>query len=118
MLTTRTFAALAASALALVSAPAMAGEAALIANEDGSRSMEISYADLNLTSDAGVAALDKRINRAIAKVCKTDNRFDQLKCRDVARKGAAKRTEVAIAQAHSKANYAAAQGKDGAVVGN
>lgn len=55
-----------AAALALISAiaaPAVAAEAAT------KQSAAVTYADLNLASDAGRAVLDRRIEHAVEKVC-------------------------------------------------
>lgn len=43
-------------------------------NADGTRSVRVSYADLNLATQAGRAALDGRLDRAYKMVCSTPHR--------------------------------------------
>lgn len=56
--------ALAAVALAALSTPASAE----------TLSIEIEHTDLNLASKAGLAALERRIERAVDRICSTDSR--------------------------------------------
>ena len=53
--------ALALAALTAVPSPAIA--------RDAGPTQAVSYADLDLTSPAGVAALDRRLDRAVDRVC-------------------------------------------------
>jgi len=55
------------AALATVPSHAVAGEAA--------PTEQVSYADLDLTSEAGVTALDRRLDRAVKRVCGNPGRF-------------------------------------------
>ena len=58
--------------MALMSVAMVAGAVHATASEAGSENYEVvkvSYADLNLASDAGIATLQRRIDRAAAKVC-------------------------------------------------
>lgn len=52
----------AATALVAISTPAIAGS-------DTTKSMEVEYRDLNLSTAAGQELLDRRIDHAAAKVC-------------------------------------------------
>ena len=64
---TRTFA-FTASALAIMAAAAIASPAR--AADSGTQSIKIQYRDLDLTDDAGAAALKRRIARAAAEICR------------------------------------------------
>ena len=73
------------------------------AHADETRSVRISYADLNLSSPAGQKALDARVRRAISEVCDSGLQdplawsSDVRRCREKARAGA--HTQVAVAMA-------------------
>ncbi len=74
---------------------------------------EVRYGDLNLTSDAGVAQLQRRIKAAAAKACgRTDSRDLKASqaaatCRQAAVAEAAPKIELAVANARSGQDLAA-----------
>jgi UrcA family protein len=57
--------------------------------------VHVAYRDLNLQSPAGVQVLDRRIARAIAKVCPDFAGFELARKRATSRCRAAKQAEVA-----------------------
>ena len=70
---TKTFAFAAATAAALAASPALA--------QDRHHTTEVVYADLDLTSDAGVDRLDARIRSAVSRVCSTTATPDRIEQR-------------------------------------
>lgn len=88
-----------------IAAPAMAR------SPDGT--IRIDYTDLDLASDAGVAELQARVERAAAKVCgEADNRDltamrEAARCRAVALESAQPQVQFALAQARAQRSYAA-----------
>ncbi len=93
-------------AAALVSIPANA-------QANGTGSVEVSYADLDLTSAAGQTVLIKRLKDASGKVCGNDFRGSQLErsqarqCRNTLNRVAQSRAQVVIAMRNSDASLAA-----------
>lgn len=105
MLSKSLFAAVAAATL--LTAPAYAGDA----NET---SVAVHYGDLNLASEAGVAAFTARVTRAAASVCRPDDirRLDQAQafnaCRIKAIVDAKPQMQLAINAARKGEAYAQA----------
>jgi UrcA family protein len=83
-----------------------------MAQEDNT-SVTVSYADLNLQTPAGAAALEQRVHRAVYEVCgSADDRdlsdwFAQKKCRAEAFKDAGAKMARAVAAARAPAQFAA-----------
>lgn len=92
---------------AVLGGPALAQPAA-----DGN-SATVRTADLDLSTDAGAAALHSRVVRAAGTVCGTADQRDLaamdsvMACRKVAMASAAPQVELALAAAHSNRAYAA-----------
>ena len=59
---------LVASAILVMAVPAMASASSFI-NEEGELVVQVSYADLNLSSEAGLVALYKRLQGASSAAC-------------------------------------------------
>lgn len=76
------------------------------------RTQEVRFADLDLTSAAGVTALDQRIDRATRSVCGVNGArtlqeiTDARRCQKIALNDAAPRVQFAVAQARSNQGYA------------
>jgi len=94
------------SAFAIVAAPAMA--------QEETTSVAVSYADLNLQTHAGVAALERRITRAVDEVCGSGENsldlndwFGAKKCRTEALRDAHDKMSLAIAAASAPTHLAA-----------
>lgn len=104
--TLRTFALVTVAAASAVSitAPAFAAGDA--------QSRTISYADLDLKSDAGVARLDKRVRAALGEVCGRPDTRDlaarahAIECRRVAMETVRPNVELAVATARSDTQLA------------
>jgi UrcA family protein len=103
---TRTFA-LAASALAIVAAAATASPAH--AADKTTQSTTIHYRDLDLTTDAGAAALKQRIGRAAATVC---GPADGRTLDDLARYNACRTAAIASASPQMDAVIASVRSSD------
>lgn len=111
MTTTKTFSIKTLSGAALAAAAALAlplGAAQAAGQDSAEREITISYADLNLASQAGQMILDERIEDAIVKVCGTyEGRptFDAAvrKCQQQTRINAMQSRDLAVA------NYGRAQ---------
>jgi UrcA family protein len=103
---TRTFA-LAASALAIMAAAAIASPA--YAADDGTQSTTIHYRDLDLTTDAGAAALKQRIGHAAANVC---GPADGRTLDDLARYNACRNAAIASASPQMDAVIASVRSSD------
>jgi UrcA family protein len=78
------------------------------ANDDSeTRTEAVYYNDLNLASPAGVKVLDRRLDRAVKRVCGTDEAFDvvtrtqSLECERETHLAVAKQRQFVIAQANS-----------------
>jgi UrcA family protein len=101
---TRTFA-LTASALAIMTAAAIASPAH--AADSDTKSTKIHYRDLDLTTDTGAAALKQRIVHAAARVCgpvdgsTLEDRARFEACRDTAIAGASPQMNAVIASVRS-----------------
>jgi len=73
----------------------------------------VSYADLNLRTEEGVAKLDRRIHRAVTRLCAAEGiaalraRVQIRKCRETASLRAQPQKLQAIAAARRAPNYAA-----------
>lgn len=91
------------AAALLLSPPAFAGE---------ERSVPVRYGDLDLTSDADVAKLDKRIRSAARRVCDDHGTRDiermmlASQCRNDALTQARPKVEFAVAAARTGKDYA------------
>ena len=96
------------AALLLAAAPALAAPA------PGNSSETVSYADLNLASPAGIAALDRRIDRAVRRVCGASHPadlntgFQVRQCRVTAYRSIAARRSAALAAASTSSGGLAA----------
>lgn len=72
---------------------------------DETRTERVDYSDLNLASDAGIKTLDRRLDRAVRRVCGTDDmhnlqeRAQVIECQAKARAGIVPQRKFAIAQA-------------------
>ena len=94
--------------LTLLAAVALSSTAALA----DAPTMRVSYADLNLTSPAGVAALKARVARAATTVCALDGSRDvqslmaERACRSAALASADLPMQTAIAAANSQRQLA------------
>ncbi|PAX06996.1 UrcA family protein [Sphingomonas lenta] len=81
---------------------AEAGPTAVRHNLDGSRSVHVSYADLNLATEAGKATFNRRLRRAYRAVCPQPGFgpgiVEPPQCRRVAAAGAKRSVELAIAR--------------------
>jgi UrcA family protein len=69
----------------------------------------VPYADLNLASEAGIETLDRRLERAVKRVCGGDARHlglqdEVIACREKARAGIAPQRNYAIARATGRQN--------------
>jgi UrcA family protein len=69
----------------------------------------VPYADLNLASEAGIETLDRRLERAVKRVCGGDARHmglqdEVIECREKARAGIAPQRNYAIARATGRQN--------------
>ncbi len=101
---TRTFA-FAASALVIMTAASVAGPAS--AADAGAQSSRIHYRDLDLTTDAGAAALQQRIARAAANICgpadgrTLDDQARSVACRNTAIASASPQMNAVIASVRS-----------------
>jgi UrcA family protein len=77
----------------------------------------VSYADLDLTTPAGIAALDARLDQAVRRVCGDPYPRDLIGRRDVERCRAQTRASIqgprsaALAEARSRAIQLAARGQ-------
>jgi len=96
-----------AAALA-VAAPAFAqGEAPVIV-EGGRPTAVVSYADLNLASNSGVATLNGRVSRAASNICVSNTRKDlsahlaELNCFKSAMAGAKTQIDRAVADSRTQ----------------
>jgi UrcA family protein len=99
------FSIIAAVLASLLVQPARAAEAA-----DVRRSARVAYADLDLSSDAGVTRLDRRINRAIEQLCFEPGSIVDLRsslvarrCREAAKASLAEQRQQVIAAARRPA---------------
>lgn len=93
-------------ALALVAAPVPAMAAS---TETIPVSIEISYSDLDLTTEAGADVLRNRLTRAAVRICRQDSRSLKLvmhehSCRKDALTRAKAEGDRAIAHAHARAS--------------
>ena len=101
---TRSFA-LTASALAIMTAAAVASPAHAAGSD--TKSAKIHYRDLDLTTDAGAAALKQRVVHAAARVCgpvdglTLDDRARFNTCRDTAIASASPQMNAVIASVRS-----------------
>ncbi len=96
MITIKNFTAVALTAAAALALPLSA------ANASEPRTVSISYGDLNLSSKAGQAILDRRINAAVEAVCgRIENRptFDSAvrQCQSETRLTAQQSRDIAVA---------------------
>lgn len=104
------FAAAALAAAAVTVSPAFAGVSGTI------RTTTVSYADLDLRTDAGVSALNDRIRRAATQVCgraapmSLVDFADMMECRSDAVANARRASVTLIAQANSDERLAARDG--------
>ena len=95
--------------LATVAATALTVAFASPASAETSKA-EVRYADLDLSTDAGRAALDKRIVRAADTVCGPFDRasaFQAMRCRSKAIADARSQAQVASAKAGNGVELAA-----------
>ena len=67
---------LATAVAALIAAPAVAQEPSPVIVEGGVPTAVVSYADLDLSSSAGLATLNGRISRAASSICTESGRKD------------------------------------------
>lgn len=92
----------AAAFLLATSAPALA--------QDSARELAVSYDDLDLTKDQGVARLKQRVRAAVQDVCREDdpNLKQQIRQKGCARRSSASALE-AVGRAVNRANQAQAR---------
>jgi UrcA family protein len=101
-----------ATATAFLVLAAMTGAAAAVPGEAERQTSIVRYDDLDLSTEAGIAALERRIGRAADRVCGPVDRrsiadSDRLSaCRDAAVAGAMKRASEVIAAARAGTRYA------------
>ena len=89
--------------------------------ETGPRTERVSYGDLNLASEAGVKALDRRLDRAVRRVCGDDHRnlvmsSSVKNCIETARASIRPQREFAIARANGQDGKAWAENNRGQAV--
>ena len=92
-----------------------------LAAETGPRTERVSYGDLNLASEAGVKALDRRLDRAVRRVCGDDHRnlvmsSSVKNCIETARASIRPQREFAIARANGQDGKAWAENNRGQAV--
>jgi UrcA family protein len=84
--------------------------------ENGARQRAVHYSDLDLTTQQGQQALQRRISHAATSVCATRDLNQYMTCRSAALRSAKEPVGTAIAKAENNARYADAGTR--VVVGN
>jgi UrcA family protein len=99
------------AAAALTSLVAISATPAFAQDID-QKSREVRFADLDLTKDADVAALEQRVKRATRRVCGNaesralNDMLDMMACRETAMTSARSSMNLAIAAARTGERYA------------
>lgn len=96
-----------ATATVIAATPAFAGApASALAFESNGRTMEVRYADLDLTQADGRAELRSRLSRAASRVCYTSDSREMRACRINALDHIKEPVKTVIARAETRSRYA------------